>query len=102
MRGHTELLWIDSDALLFHLKEAKSELEDVIQQMEDYRQGRRLSEGPKPISNDDFAVKIIHAFHHLNSGWNSRAIKHVDDPVFQEPSAYKYYERFPDDIPELG
>ena len=52
------------DNVLFHLKEAKGELNRTIAEIEktkDYGQG-------------EFIVAMSHLYHHLNTAWNSRNV----------------------------
>ena len=48
----------------FHLKEASGALQKVIEQIESGR----------GIGKEEFEIAITHAYHHLNTAWNSRFI----------------------------
>jgi len=48
----------------FHLNEAANALQKIVQQIE----------SGDTIGNDEFEITIAHAYHHLNTAWNSRFI----------------------------
>ena len=50
------------DSLLFHLKEAKEELDSTIAEIE----------GDTSYDIGQFRVSMSHLYHHLNTAWNSR------------------------------
>jgi hypothetical protein len=53
---------MNNQAILFHLREAKGELDRTISEM-----GNR-----KVYDNDEFRVAMSHLYHHLNTAWNGR------------------------------
>jgi hypothetical protein len=74
---------------LFHLKEARSELNQLIQQVE---QGAVLDEA--------LEAAVQHLYHHLNTAWNSRQFS--SDRAYQQTDAeFNDWRQFPTDI-EMG
>lgn len=67
---------------LFHLIEADQDLKKLIAAIQQDH-----------MSDDELAMDMGHLYHHLNSAWNSRAFRTLDDPVLLE----RFYElsKFP-------
>lgn len=76
--------------VLFHLKEAKSSLEDMISEIEsdlEYEYG-------------NYVVDMGHIYHHLNTAWNSRsATKEQIEPGTDED--FNKWNKFPTDLPMM-
>jgi hypothetical protein len=53
---------MNRDAILFHLREAKEELDRTIDQIE----------GEQSYDYPEFQVAMSHLYHHLNTAWNGR------------------------------
>jgi hypothetical protein len=70
----------------FHLKEAADELHKIIRQIED-----------GAIGKDEFEIAVTHAYHHLNTAWNSRFI--TDDKARNHTDwDYNEWRQFPRDL----
>lgn len=70
--------------VLFHLKEAKEELDRTIEEIE------------RDAENYSLYVAMMHLYSHLNTAWNARE----RDPNHQETDADFYHDRqFPKDLP---
>jgi len=70
----------------FHMKEALDELSKLLGLVE-----------RSALSEEEFEVGITHAYHHLNTAWNSRAI---DDEQARQHSDYDFvqWRQFPADL----
>ena len=53
---------MNKEAILFHLREAKEELDRTISNLED----------DSKCDIEDFAAGMGHLYHHLNTAWNGR------------------------------
>lgn len=88
----------ESDALLFHLTEAQGELVRAIGLLNGYRQKTLTDNEIDLIEDDQLPVIIAHAYHHLNTAWNARTIKGLDDEAFSRKGSYREFDRSPTDI----
>ena len=73
--------------VLFHLREAQEELQRTIAEFEstpDYGSG-------------EFAVAMAHAYHHLNTSWNSRD-EEPDVVAACNKTEFLAWRQFPSDI----
>ncbi len=73
--------------ILFHLKEAHEELSRVIGELEsrnDYDGG-------------EYFVAMMHAYHHLNTAWNSKDASDEEASTCSEENFSKW-RQFPSDI----
>ena len=70
--------------VLFHLKEAKEQLESTIAAIE---KDRRYSAGA-------FQVEMGHLHHHVNTAWNARNVSDKRDWACSEEDFFKW-EKFP-------
>ena len=72
--------------MLFHLKEAKEELDNTIEEIEknkDYEYG-------------EFVVAMSHLYNHLNTAWNSRDATTQEAEECSEEN-FKKWRKFPKD-----
>ena len=53
---------MNQQAVLFHLKEAKEQLDDLIREIE----------SDSSYSIDNYRVCMGHLYHHVNTAWNGR------------------------------
>jgi hypothetical protein len=73
--------------VIFHLKEASEELQNVI----------RAIESNAEIGREEFEIAITHAYHHLNTAWNSRFI--TDDKARNHTDwDFAEWRQFPSDL----
>ena len=78
--------WVGSCWVLFHQGEALVELQKVTSALES-----------GPVSEEEFEIAIEHAYHHLNTAWNSRSI--TDDQAKEHTdSDFVNWRRFPKDL----
>lgn len=71
-------------SVIFHLKEAKEELERLLEEVENN-------------GIDSFEVSMQHLYHHLNFAWNTRMLS--DEQLAAETEEeYKQRENFPKDL----
>ena len=63
----------DIEPVCFHLREA---LEDLNRLVTEINAGE--------VEPEEFAVVMAHLYHHINSAWNSRSIRSLDDPILLE------------------
>ncbi len=69
---------------LFHLKEAKEELEEIITAIENK-------------SERSFDVSMQHLYHHVNFAWNTRNV--ADEEIDQNnPEDFNAWRQFPRDL----
>jgi hypothetical protein len=75
---------MNRDAILFHLKAAKKELDRTITEIEK----------DKSYDIDDFRPAMGHIYHHLNTAWNGK-----DTPAKEYPDASRHqfhdWRKFP-------
>jgi len=71
----------------FHLNESIGELQKVIEAID----------GRTSFSTEEFEIAIAHAYHHLNTAWNSRSIS---DQEAREHTDWDYstWRQFPTDL----
>ena len=82
---------MNTDIILFNLREAQGELRSMITAFE---------QSPD-TSFDDFHVTIAHLYHHLNPAWNARnATRERWEAQIEKD--YKLWESFPRDLPLMG
>ena len=74
--------------VLFHLREASSELAATIREFED----------DPEYGLGEFSVGMAHLYHHLNTAWNSRDASGAEVEESSE-EAFHAWRRFPDDLP---
>ncbi len=70
---------MNKEWIAFHLEEAAEQLQDTL---------KRLS-SESDYSYGDFVVEMSHAYHHINTAWNSRdatpdAVAHHTDANYDE------------------
>ncbi len=82
---------MNSDWLLFHLREAREELSRTIADLES---DSKLGEG-------ELRVALAHLYHHVNTAWNSRNVgRDVIDT--HSDADWASWGRFPADIDLLA
>ena len=74
--------------ILFHLHEAQEELTRTIDELES---------NPDYLETE-FQIAMAHIYHHLNTGWNSRALDHERTALCSEHD-FDVWRSFPTDIP---
>ena len=72
--------------ILFHLKEAKEELDKTIEEIEKN----------KEYEFGEFVVAMSHLYHHLNTSWNSREAAEEEIEECSDEN-FKKWRKFPDD-----
>ena len=78
---------MNKDYVLFHLAEAKEELEDIL---------REFRDDPE-YDYGNFIVAMQHLYHHLNTAWNARdATPERAEACSAED--FESWRRFPADI----
>ncbi len=61
------------EATQFHLREAQEHLEKLI---------NSVNEGKEDAVT--FRIQMAHLYHHVNSAWNARRIRSLEDPILNE------------------
>ena len=61
------------EPVCFHLREAQEHLNRMIVEINN-----------DEVDPEGFAMDMAHLYHHINSAWNSRTIRSLDDPVLHE------------------
>jgi hypothetical protein len=78
---------MNKDWVLFHLKEAKDEIENTIKEIES-----------QPDYDDpEFSVAIAHLYHHVNTAWNSRHCSNEEAEESSE-SNFERWRQFPTNV----
>jgi len=62
MMPSNPVIIMNKNAVLFHLKEAREELEQTIAKLENSR----------AVNLGEFQVAMMHLYHHLNTAWNGK------------------------------
>lgn len=72
--------------ILFHLKEAQEQIDATIQSLEN-----------DPTYEEKFSIEVDfqHAYHHLNTSWNSR---HAPEDEVETIPIFNTRRQFPNDI----
>lgn len=81
---------LNKEYILFHLREAKEELDRTILDLErdpEYDFG-------------EFSVAIQHLYHHVNTAWNAREVSVAEAEECSEENFYRW-RLFPQDV-EMG
>lgn len=81
---------MNTDYVLFNLREALEELDQTIKDLE------RDSEYGEP----EFSVAMTHLYHHVNTAWNARNSTVEQSNICSEEDFNKW-SLYPDDFPEL-
>ena len=77
------------EATQFHLREAKVHLEELIASVNEGKEGAVT-----------FKYQMAHLYHHVNSAWNTRRIRSLDDPILHEK--FLEYAEHPTDLTAWG
>lgn len=76
---------MNSKLILFHLQEAKEELDGIIKNLQ-----------TDSLHNEgSFTVEMQHLYHHLNTSWNSRNSSENEN---ETDELFKKRRQFPSDI----
>ena len=73
--------------VLFHLREASSELAATLSEIEDPEYGF-----------GEFSVGMAHLYHHLNTAWNSRGASEERVSLSSDED-FQSWRKFPADLP---
>src|SRR5207245_9495991 len=77
---------MNKDHVLFHLQEAREELDRTI---------RDLRENPG-YDYGEFVVAMTHLYHHVNTAWNARDVSHERAETCSEDD-FRQWRQFPTD-----
>ena len=72
--------------VLFHLGEALGELQALVEALES-----------RGVSEEEFEIAIEHAYHHLNTAWNTRSISDERANAHSDTDFVRW-RRFPQDL----
>lgn len=79
--------WAESEVVRFHLRELSEDLQRLIDRIQS-----------EEVSDTDLYLSIAHLYHHLNTAWNARNFKSLEDPLLLVDSTFFELASFPKDL----